>query len=197
MIVAGGEIVRIVGGEFRGRVLQSPQGSATRPTSDRTREAVFNILHHAKWRRGDLVGDARVLDVFAGTGALGLEALSRGAQHAVFVEREYAAARLCQENIDALGLGERALLLKFDGLHPVPRPLYIEPRTLVFLDPPYGKGMAAQALSGLAKTDWLKPGAVCVVEMARKQPEAAPPGFVQHDERAYGVTAVKFLEWPG
>jgi 16S rRNA (guanine966-N2)-methyltransferase len=189
--------MRIVGGEFRGRVLASPKGGATRPTSDRTREAVFNILHHAKWRRGDVIEDARVLDVFAGTGALGLEALSRGAHHAVFVEREYAAARVCQENIEAFQLGDRALLLKFDGLHPVPRPLYMEPRTLVFLDPPYGKDMAAQALTGLAEKGWLKEGAICVVEMARKQPEAAPAGFVQHDERAYGITAVKFLEWAG
>ena len=187
--------MRIVGGEFRGRVLASPQGSATRPTSDRTREAVFNILHHAKWRRGDIIGEARVLDVFAGTGALGLESLSRGAQHAVFVEREHAAARVCQENIDMLGVKERALVMKFDGLHPVSRPLYVEPRTLVFLDPPYGKDMAAQALTGLADKGWLKEGAICVVEMAKKQPEVAPAGFVQHDERAYGIAAVKFLEW--
>jgi 16S rRNA (guanine966-N2)-methyltransferase len=189
--------VRIVGGEFRGRALKSPQGSATRPTSDRTREAVFNILHHAKWRRGEIIDGAFALDVFAGTGALGLEALSRGAQHAVFVEREYGAARVCQENIEAFGLQDRALLMKFDGLHPVPRPLYVEPRTLVFLDPPYGKGMAAQALNGLAEKGWLREHAICVVEMAKKQPESAPPGFIQHDERSYGIAAVKFLEWTG
>ena len=187
--------MRIVGGEFRGRGLKSPQGSGTRPTSDRAREAVFNILHHAKWLNREAIDGARVLDVFAGTGALGLEALSRGAAHAVFVERDHAAARTCQENIDMLGLKERALLLKFDGLNPTPRPLYVEPRTLVFLDPPYGKGMAAKALTGLAQKDWLKEGAFCIVEMAKKQPEAPPPGFIQHDERSYGIAAVKFLEW--
>ncbi len=189
--------MRIVGGEFRGRVLKSPTGSATRPTSDRTREAVFNILHHAKWRRGDIIEGARALDVFAGTGALGLEALSRGAAHAVFVERDFSAARICQENIDALGVKDRALILKFDGLSPVARPLYLEPRTLVFLDPPYGKGMASKALLGLAEKDWLAPGAICAVEMAKKQPEEPPQGFIQHDERSYGIAAVKFLEWTG
>lgn len=189
--------MRIVGGEFKGRALNSPTGGGTRPTSDRAREAIFNILHHAKWRQDEIVGGARVLDVFAGTGALGIEALSRGAQHAVFVEREFAAARVCQENIDMLKLGSRAVLLKFDGLHPTPRPLYIEPRTLIFLDPPYGKGMAAAALTGLAGKDWLKKGAICVVEMAKKQPEQPPEGFLQHDERSYGIALVKFLEWIG
>jgi 16S rRNA (guanine966-N2)-methyltransferase len=189
--------LRIVGGELRGRALKSPTGSATRPTSDRAREAIFNILHHSNWRSGEIVDGARALDVFAGTGALGLEALSRGAQHAVFVERDFAAARVCQENIDAFGLGKRALLMKFDGLKPVARPLYVEPRTLIFLDPPYGKDMAAKALTGLAEKDWLEKGAICVVEMAKKQPEAAPPGFIQRDERSYGVAAVKFLEWTG
>lgn len=189
--------MRIVGGDLKGRVIASPKGSATRPTSDRAREAIFNILLHAKWRRGEIVDGARVIDVFAGTGALGLEALSRGALHSVFVEREPAAARVCEENIQALGVKERSMLMRFDGLKPVPRPLYIEPRTLVFLDPPYGKDMAAKALTGLAERDWLKPGAICVVEMAKRQPETAPPGFIQHDERSYGIATVKFLEWPG
>ncbi|MEZ0224447.1 MAG: 16S rRNA (guanine(966)-N(2))-methyltransferase RsmD [Alphaproteobacteria bacterium] len=189
--------MRIVGGDLKGRAITSPKGSATRPTSDRTREAVFNILHHAKWRRGDIIGGARVIDVFAGTGALGIEALSRGAAHAVFVEREPAAARVCEENIQTLGVRERAMLMRFDGLKPVPRPLYLEPRTLIFLDPPYGKDMAAKALTGLAERDWLKPGAICIVEMARRQPENVPAGFIQHDERNYGIAAVKFLEWPG
>jgi 16S rRNA (guanine966-N2)-methyltransferase len=189
--------MRIVGGDLRGRGLISPRGSGTRPTSDRAREAIFNILHHARWRRNEVVDGALALDVFAGTGALGLEALSRGAKHAVFVERDHGAARVCEENIEALGLKERAQVLRFDGLNPVARPLYIEPRTLIFLDPPYGKGMAARALAGLAEKEWLEKGAICVVEMAKRQPEEAPAGFIQHDERSYGVAAVKFLEWAG
>lgn len=189
--------MRIVGGELRGRPIASPDGSATRPTSDRAREAIFNILHHAKWRRGDLLDGAHVMDVFAGTGALGLEALSRGAADAVFIERDFKAARVCQENIDAFGLSERATLMKLDALHPAPRPAHLAPRTLVFLDPPYGKGMAAAALAALAAKGWLEKGAICIAEMAKKQPEAAPEGFIQHDERSYGVAAVKFMEWTG
>ncbi|MDE1153125.1 MAG: 16S rRNA (guanine(966)-N(2))-methyltransferase RsmD [Micavibrio sp.] len=189
--------MRIVGGELKGRALASPEGSATRPTSDRAREAVFNILNHASWLKGWGLGDSTVMDVFAGTGAMGIEALSRGAKNAVFIEREYAAAKTCQQNIDAFGLGSRSTLLKFDALHPVPRPLYIEQRNLVFLDPPYGKDMGAKTLTALAAKGWLAENAICVMEMAKKQQEPAVPGFKQHDERSYGVALVRFLEWEG
>lgn len=189
--------MRIVGGELRGRSLLSPKGLSTRPTSDRAREAVFNILHHARWAKRGLLQDATALDAFAGTGALGIEALSQGAKHAVFIERDHAAAKTCQDNIDTLGLKARAQLLRLDALRPPPRPPYIARRSLVFLDPPYGRDMGAQALAALAGKDWLEKGAVCVMEMAKRQPEPPPPGFVQHDERAYGVALVRFLEWAG
>jgi len=189
--------MRIVGGEFRGRALLSPKGSATRPTSDRAREAIFNILQHASWLRERLPADANVMDVYAGTGAMGLEALSQGAKHAIFVERDYAAAKTCQDNIENFQLSDRTMLMKFDALHPVPRPLYLEPRDLVFLDPPYGKNMGAQTLEALARKGWLAPGAICVLEMAKKQPEPALEDFIQHDERSYGIALVRFLEWTG
>lgn len=188
--------MRIVGGIHRGRPLLAPKGKGTRPTSDRAREAVFNILQHGGWHEGALE-DATVLDVFAGTGALGLEALSRGAKHAAFIEREHPAADFCRRNIEALGETERTKIFTFDAANPVPRPLYIEPRTLVFLDPPYGKYLGAEALKGLAGKDWLAEGAVCVLEMSRKVPEIIPAGFSVQDERTYGLARVVFLRWEG
>lgn len=187
--------MRIVGGQFRGKNLLSPDGMETRPTSDRAREAIFNILHHAKWRKTDLLENAAVMDVFAGTGALGLEALSQGAAHAVFVEQSAAAAKTCQANIDAMKFGDRTLLMRSDALKITSRPASLAPRSLVFLDPPYGKGWGAQALTQLAAKDWLAPGAVCLLEMAKKQPEMPPAGFAQVDERSYGVALVRFLEF--
>ena len=187
--------MRIVGGQYRGKNLLSPVGEETRPTSDRAREAIFNILHHAKWRKRDLLENAAVMDVFAGTGALGLEALSQGAAECVFVEQSPAAAKTCQSNIDAMKLQDRALLVRNDALKIAQRPAAVAPRSLVFLDPPYGKGLGAAALTALAARDWLEPGAVCLLEMAKKQPEMPPAGFAQLDERSYGIALVRFLEF--
>jgi 16S rRNA (guanine966-N2)-methyltransferase len=186
--------MRITGGIHRGRSLSSPQGSHTRPTSDRARESIFNILRHGGWHQG-VLEDAAVLDVFAGTGALGLEALSQGAKHAVFIERGRGAAALCQDNIDKLGESRRALVLKCDAAAPAPRPPHVEPRTLVFLDPPYGENMGAVALKALADKGWLRGGAVCVMEMSKKEPEPVPAGFTLMDERTYGIARVMFLVW--
>lgn len=189
--------MRITGGERRGRNLKAPEGLTTRPTSDRARQAVFNILNHAGWLERDIIDNALVLDIFAGTGAMGLEALSQGAAHAVFVERDPAAVAACTENIRAMKYTEKALLMKADALKPAQRPPGVEPRSLVFLDPPYGKGWGAEALKAYAARGWLSPGAVCVMEMAKKQLEPVVEGFIQHDERAYGVALVRFLEWEG
>ncbi len=185
--------MRIVGGKNRGRVLESPQGDGTRPTSDRARESVFNILHHAKWLPFSLPEEALVMDVFAGTGALGLEALSLGAAQAIFIELDRAAAALCRRNIAQLGLEARSVVKVCDALALPKRPQDAAPRTLVFLDQPYGKGLGAKALLALADKDWLAAEAVCVMEMSKKQQEDAPPGFVLQDERRYGVALMQFF----
>lgn len=189
--------MRIVGGVLRGRNLLSPEGSSTRPTSDRAREAVFNILMHAKWLDHDPVDGAPVMDVFAGTGALGLEALSRGAKHCVFIENDRNAQKNCRENIDKMGMEDRSLLQPFDALKPSARPPHVDARTLVLMDPPYGQGLGAAALTALAGKGWLAPGAICVLEMEKKKPEPSPENFAQVDERAYGVALVRFLRWQG
>lgn len=188
--------MRITSGIHKGRPLTAPSGRNTRPTSDRARESIFNILRHGKWHDG-VLEDATVLDVFAGTGALGLEALSQGARHAAFIEREHPAVDFCQANIDSLKEKERTAVFTFDAVNPLPRPLYIEPRTLVFLDPPYGKYLGAEALKALAGKDWLAEGATCVLEMSKKVPEILPAGFTLQDERIYGLAKVQFLTWMG
>lgn len=189
--------MRITAGIRRGKTLASPEGLKTRPTSDRARQAIFNILHHAKWLPGGLLDGAVVMDLFAGTGALGLEALSQGAGHAVFFEQDPAAARVCQKNIDDLGFKAQALLMRGDATNLSPRPAQLAARQLVFLDPPYGGALGSAALSSAAAKGWLAPGAVCVQEMAKKAPEPLPAGFTQEDERVYGVALVRFLTFTG
>jgi 16S rRNA (guanine966-N2)-methyltransferase len=190
--------MRIVGGEFRGRALKTPQGQATRPTSDRAREAVFNILEHAIWSPG-LVG-RRVIDLFAGSGALGLEALSRGASHGLFVETDPAARGAIRDNAEALspggGLNGRTRIHRRDatdlGLKPAGDG---PPFDLAFLDPPYGQGLGERALAELARGGWLKPGAVCVWERGADEAEIEVAGFEALDQRQYGAAQVRFLKF--
>ncbi len=186
--------VRIVGGRHRGRRLAAPGGSDTRPTTDRTRESLFNILGHADWGPdgADLLEGAIVVDAFCGTGALGLEALSRGAAHASFLDVGRAALDAVRANVAALGEGANAAVLRADATRP---PTAARPCTLAFLDPPYGQDLAPRALAGLAKAGWLAPGAVLVVEVAGRDPLPLPPGFVELDERRYGDTRVQFLRY--
>lgn len=186
--------MRITSGIHRGRSLAAPEGRNTRPTSDRARESIFNILNHGSWHQG-VLEEATVLDVFAGTGALGLEALSQGAKHAVFIEREHSAIDYCKKNIKTLGETERTAVFTFDATKPLARPSYIEPRSLVFLDPPYGKHLGAEALKALADNGWLEKGAICVLEMSKKAPEIIPASFAVQDERIYGIAKVLFLLW--
>ena len=181
--------MRIVGGAWRGRPLASVgKGDPVahlRPTSDRVRESLFNLLAHA---HGDPVTGAHVLDVFAGTGALGFEALSRGAASAVFLESGRAARRLITENIRLLDAGDRASLVTRDALRPgAPSG---DPATLVFLDPPYGKGLGEKALGALEA--WIAPGALIVWE--ESGPVQAPDGYEAVDSRQYGQTWVSVLE---
>ena len=158
--------MRIIGGAWRGRRLNAPPGIATRPTSDRVRQALFDMLLHAPWGGRERVDGAVVLDAFAGTGALGLEALSRGAASAIFLERDRAALASLRANVAACAAGARARVLESDALRPLPG----LPSTLVFLDPPYGDGLVPRALVALAGAGWLAPGALLVAEVGRDEP---------------------------
>lgn len=188
--------MRIVSGAFRGRPLRAPPGEATRPTSDRARQAVFNILEHAPWSAG--LQGARVLDLFAGSGALGLEALSRGAAFCVFVETDEAARGAIRDNVDALGLFGRIRVHRRDATDLGQRPAGDGPAfDLAFLDPPYGKGLGELALAGLASGGWLKDGAIVVFERSVAEPDVAIPGFETLDAREYGAARVHFLRFAG
>jgi 16S rRNA (guanine966-N2)-methyltransferase len=181
--------MRIVGGRLGGRTLAPPRSQAIRPTADRLRESLFNILVHAY---GDPVTGARVLDLYAGTGALGLEALSRGAAFALFVDDAAEARALLRENIAALGLGGVTRIFRRDATRLGPaHPL--EPFSLVFLDPPYGKGLAEKALASAQAGGWLAEGALVVVEEAADAGFTAPAGFEEVERRRYDDTEVVFL----
>ncbi len=180
--------MRIVGGRLRGRTIAAPKSQDIRPTADRLRESLFNILVHGY---GDPITGARVLDLFAGTGALGLEAMSRGAAFALFIDNSAAARGLLRANIDALGLGGSTRIFRRDAAklgtaHPV------EPFSLVFVDPPYGKGLAEAALISARAGGWLSPEALIVVE-ERTGAFKTPPGFVELERRAYDDTEFTLL----
>jgi 16S rRNA (guanine966-N2)-methyltransferase len=185
--------MRIVSGQFRGRAIVAPPGEATRPTSDRARQAVFNILEHAAWAP-ELHG-ARVIDVFAGSGALGLEALSRGASFCLFVETDDAARGAIRENIDAMHLFGVTRVHRRDATDLGPRPASAgEPFDIVFLDPPYAKGLGEEAVAELRAHDWLAPGAILMFERGRGEVDPVLDGFEQIDARDYGAARVLFFK---
>lgn len=182
--------MRIVGGEFRGRPLAAPRTNAIRPTSDRTREALFNVLAH---RFGERLQGARVLDLFAGTGALGLEALSRGAAFCMFIEESAEGRGLIRTNVDSFGLQGRTKIFRRDatGLGPAGT---VQPFDLVFADPPYGKGLGEAALRSARAGGWLREEALCVVEEAATAPFEPGADFTLIDERNYGETIIRLME---
>jgi 16S rRNA (guanine966-N2)-methyltransferase len=182
--------VRIVGGDFRGRALAAPRSSAIRPTSDRTREAVFNVIAH---RYPEKLEGRRVLDLFAGTGALGLEALSRGAAFCVFIEESAEGRGLIRDNVEAFGLQGRTKIFRRDATR-LGGVGTLSPFDLVFADPPYGKGLAEPTLRSAKEGAWLAPGALIVLEEAASAPFAPGDGFVIADERHYGDTVMRFIE---
>lgn len=190
--------MRIVAGRHRGRPIAAPTGSDIRPTSDRVREAVFNILEHRDWGPGGIsvVANARVLDGFCGTGALGLEALSRGAAHTTFMDKNRAALDLCRQNLDTLGERKSANVLQGDCLKPARPSAGCD---LVFLDPPYNKALAGPALDTLRVAGWIIPGSICIVETSAEEIPEFPEGFDTLDERKYGIARMYFLrcEAPG
>jgi 16S rRNA (guanine966-N2)-methyltransferase len=184
--------MRIIGGQRRGAKLSAPPGLALRPTAERTREAVFNILIHGI-EDGDPAGK-NVLDVFAGIGAMGLEAISRGAAHATLIDSDQASMTAIRANIQQLGWQDRTTPLRADATLVGPPPMAANaPCDLVFLDPPYGSGLAGTALIKLAERGWIQNGAICVVEIAAKEPFEAPDGFQNLDERRYGAARVVVL----
>lgn len=181
--------LRLVAGRHRGRALAAPPDRATRPTGERVREAVFNILAHAGYGpdEGDAVTGAVVLDAFAGTGALAFEALSRGAAEAWLFDSSAAALGFARRNAETLGETARAHMLRADALKPPPARARA---TLLFLDPPYRQGLVGPAIRALAAAGWLAPGCLVVAETAADEPPV--PGLALLDERRYGIARIGF-----
>ena len=185
--------MRIVGGEFRGRSLATPKSNDIRPTTDRTRESLFNILSHSY---GGVLDGGRVIDCFAGTGAVGLEALSRGAAQALFVETSVEGRSLLRTNIETLGLQGRAKIFRRDAtdLGPVGT---MEPFDLLFADPPYGNGLGERCFHAAASGNWLKDGALAILEdRANVEPDVPAP-FLLKDVREFGDTRMHFYRYKG
>ncbi|PCI39609.1 MAG: 16S rRNA (guanine(966)-N(2))-methyltransferase RsmD [Rhodospirillaceae bacterium] len=180
--------MRIGAGKHKGRPLSAPKGQDTRPTSDRAREAIFNVLEHGV--PGPGMRGARVIDVFAGTGALGLEALSRGAEHCTFVENNSTARRTLDENIQALHEGSSTAILKVkaEAINDTAKPC-----DYAFLDAPYNKDLSTPALQALADGGWLKDDCVVMVEVAKTEALPLPAGFSVHKEKDYGAARAVFL----
>jgi len=178
--------VRIVGGRLGGLALHGPASDAIRPTSDRLRESLFNILEHGY---GDPVPGARVMDVFAGTGALGIEAMSRGAATCLFVEESAGARGLIRRNLEAAGLTGQGRIFRRGATHMGPLGPAV-PYDLAFLDPPYGRALGERALGSLIAGGWLREGAVVVLEESAKAELALPSGFEEAERRVYGDTQI-------
>jgi 16S rRNA (guanine966-N2)-methyltransferase len=188
--------MRIVAGTFRGRPLVAPKGHSVRPTADRARQAMFNILEHAAWSPS--LQDARVTDVFAGSGSLGLEAISRGAAFCRFVEMDETALGAIRANVASLGAGDRVAIDRRDAARLSARPPGGQPPfDIAFLDPPYGKGLGEAALAALAYGGWLTEGAIVVLERGWRETADTPECYEFLDERLWGAARVSFLRFQG
>ncbi|MEL6829123.1 MAG: 16S rRNA (guanine(966)-N(2))-methyltransferase RsmD [Pseudomonadota bacterium] len=183
--------MRIVAGHLRGRVITPPESKGTRPTSDKTRETLFNILQHADW--APPLENAAILDLYAGSGALALEALSRGAASAVLIDMAQSARRAMRENVDRLGVSDRTEILKRDvtrlGACPETHPSGFD---LILCDPPYRKGLAQRALETISSGDWLAPHGVVALETAADE-EIEDAGWHRHAQRKIGPAMLWFL----
>ncbi len=183
--------MRIVAGHLRGRSLVAPKGHSTRPTADRVREAMFNVLEHAPWAMP--LASARAVDLFAGSGALGFEALSRGAASCLFIDSDPAAIAAISRNVLSLGLGGQATVRLADATRLPPG----TPFDLVLIDPPYAQGLAERATAGLSSGGRLAAGALAVVEQGAGESPFTIPHFVTLDARAWGGARVSFLQFRG
>lgn len=182
--------MRIVGGKYKGRKLIAPEGRDTRPTSDRARESIFNILEHQSWGRSALRG-ARVLDVFCGTGALGIEAFSRGAEHVTFMDKDETAMKCLMQNLK--GLGDRTQIHSMRCDATVPSAAQ-NPCNLIFMDAPYKSGLNDLAIAALKDKGWVADKALFVVEVSKKENWLTPDGFEELDRRKYGAAQVIFFQ---
>lgn len=186
--------MRITSGQYGGRSLATPKDMRVRPTSDKVRQAVFNILAHNDFGNGFALEGARVIDLFAGTGAMGIEALSRGASFCLFVDDSAESRALIRENVEALGLTGTTKIWRRDATNLGPMAAGAGgPFDFVILDPPYRKDLIAPALASLREGGWLSERAVLIVETAEDEPQPVTEGFTVIDERAYGETRVAFL----
>lgn len=188
--------MRIVAGSLKGRTIVAPEGQDTRPTSDRARQAIFNVLEHAAW--AEPLQGLRVMDLFAGSGALGLEAMSRGAAFCLFVETDDEARGAIRENADTFGIMGATRVHRRSAIDLGLRPGSDgEAFDMAFLDPPYRKGLGELALARLIDGHWLKPEAVVVLERGSDEPEIDTPGYERLDARDYGAARVLFLKLAG
>ena len=183
--------MRIVGGEFRGRALATPKSSDIRPTTDRTRESLFNILSHS---HAEVLDGGRVIDCFAGTGAVGLEALSRGASQALFVETSVEGRGLLRTNIEALGLQGRARIFRRDAID-LGVVGTMDPFDFLFADPPYGKGLGEKCFHSAASGGWLADGALAILEEQATVEPSVPAAFALKDIREFGDTRMHFYRY--
>jgi 16S rRNA (guanine966-N2)-methyltransferase len=184
--------MRIVGGTLKGRTIRTPEGRGTRPTSDRARESVFNILAHAEW--APALEGARIIDAFAGSGALGLEAVSRGGAFCLFIETEAAARGCIRDNVEAFQLFGNTRIHRRSATDLGPKPAGLgDPFNLVFMDPPYALGLVPPVLDQLIRGQWIAPGALIVAETGSDEPAPDTPGWTVLDERLYGAARVSFL----
>lgn len=184
--------MRVVGGRLGGRALKAPHSDAIRPTTDRMRESLFNILAH---RSEFALDGARVLDLFAGTGALSVEAISRGADFAVMVDIGAEARGLQRENVEALGLGGTVRILRRDATK-LGEVSPFAPFTLVFCDPPYGKGLGEAALASAIGGGWLAPGAIVILEERATVDVSLPAPLEEMERRKAGETQLIFAKMP-
>lgn len=184
--------LKIISGKYRGRRIETLKDKALRPTTGRTREAVFNLLTHGKFLEGrNILDGANVLDLFCGSGALGMEALSRGATHATFMDANNRHLDVARNNVAHIGASGDASFVKTDSSNPPPARTQCD---LVFLDPPYESGLAMPALQNLIKTHWLAEKAILVVELRKKENFLVPEGYQELDKRNYGITQIIILE---
>jgi len=184
--------MRVTAGRFGGRALVAPDDARVRPTSDKVRQAVFNILEHKDFGVGFALEGARVIDLFAGTGAMGIEALSRGARYCLFIDDNAESRALIRQNVEAFGLTGVTKIWRRDATDLGPRSMD-QPFSLAFLDPPYRKNLIAPALASLRDGGWLAPNAIIVAETAEDEAVPATEGFTTLDDRLYGDTRVTIL----